>query len=391
MTKFSNSDEAGRWLERELDGQGIPRSLPTTEWLETLLGLQAIGPLDEWPESQRARLLGFLQALLRRTRPDSGVFFGPTPDRKLAMASLTLLMKWGGDPSFAKVLSLWNPKSKDSDTTALPPLPTDLRLDLACSVLRPSWSRQGDWLAIDHRGKSASSFVELGVGGRTIIGPSWDFETAAPLSKPPTVTFAKSSAYADGVEWTFRSGRGLVTRSAVLLRTRKIAILAQQNEAGASMRSTAFQVQGPLTRSDSSEVRSWTFRQPQGRPTVRLIPLISGEQAESSRAEVETGPGEFRIRSSAEGRRQWLGMLACWERPPSLVRVLTVSEKSKVCASDRAFAVRLAWGRYDEGLVIYRSLAKPELRTFLGHQTQARFIVGRFTTAGQVIPLLTME
>ena len=50
----------------------------------------------------------------------------------------------------------------------------------------------------------------------------------------------------------------------------------------------------------------------------------------------------------------------------------------------------MTWGR-DETLVVYRSLARPGLRAFLGHQTRARFLVGLFTAEGEVEPLVKVE
>jgi hypothetical protein len=66
---------------------------------------------------------------------------------------------------------------------------------------------------------------------------------------------------------------------------------------------------------------------------------------------------------------------------------LTVTVRSRVCPTDVAFGARISWGR-DETLLIYRSLARPDLRSVLGHQTAARFLVGVFTAAGEVEPLL---
>ena len=69
---------------------------------------------------------------------------------------------------------------------------------------------------------------------------------------------------------------------------------------------------------------------------------------------------------------------------------LTVAERSRPCAPGVAFAARVAWGR-GEQLVIYRSLARPALRSFLGHQTTARFLIGEFTRGGEVVPLLKID
>ena len=48
-------------------------------------------------------------------------------------------------------------------------------------------------------------------------------------------------------------------------------------------------------------------------------------------------------------------------------------------------------GSGDEGLLIYRSLAPPALRSVLGHQTSARFLVGLFTREGDVVPIIKVD
>jgi hypothetical protein len=67
-----------------------------------------------------------------------------------------------------------------------------------------------------------------------------------------------------------------------------------------------------------------------------------------------------------------------------------VSQNSKACAPETAFAARISWGR-NETLLIYRSLAKPALRSFLGHQTRARFLIGLFSSEGEVEPLVKID
>ncbi len=91
-------------------------------------------------------------------------------------------------------------------------------------------------------------------------------------------------------------------------------------------------------------------------------------------------------------RRVWMPLLLSWDpaiRKP-FTGVLTVVEQSKIGAPNVAFAARVGWGR-GEGLVVYRSFAKPALRSFLGFQTTARFFVGSFSTEGEVEPFLTIE
>ena len=71
-------------------------------------------------------------------------------------------------------------------------------------------------------------------------------------------------------------------------------------------------------------------------------------------------------------------------------RPLTVSERSKACGPEVAFGARVTWGRNDT-LLVYRSLAKTTPRALLGHQATARYLVGLFSTEGEVEPLLQLE
>jgi hypothetical protein len=103
---------------------------------------------------------------------------------------------------------------------------------------------------------------------------------------------------------------------------------------------------------------------------------------------------ELVVRQRPEGRRAWRPLLLSWEpgrdRKSVQWRTLTVTQERRVCAPETAFAVRVSWGR-DETLVVYRSLARPATRAFLGHQTSAQFLIGLFNRDGEVEPLLNVE
>ena len=100
------------------------------------------------------------------------------------------------------------------------------------------------------------------------------------------------------------------------------------------------------------------------------------------------------LNQASAGKRCWLPLLVSWDskrhRKEVHWRILSVSENARNVAPDRAFAVRVSWGR-DETYVIYRSLGKPATRAFLGHQTTARFLVGLFRADGTVEPILKVD
>ena len=128
---------------------------------------------------------------------------------------------------------------------------------------------------------------------------------------------------------------------------------------------------------------------------MRVLPVgLPRLPYETERGSFTEEGREIVLRQRQEGRRCWLPLLASWDpvrnRKGVQWRVLTVSEKSKPCAPETAFAVRVSWGR-DDTLVIYRSLGRPAIRSFLGHQTSARFLVGLFDKAGDVKPILKVD
>ena len=63
-----------------------------------------------------------------------------------------------------------------------------------------------------------------------------------------------------------------------------------------------------------------------------------------------------------------------------------MAENSAACPPGAAFAARVGWGAGREGLLVYRSLGPAALRSVLGHQTRARFLVAGFTPTGEVRP-----
>ncbi|MFO0891423.1 MAG: hypothetical protein U0790_20045 [Isosphaeraceae bacterium] len=102
----------------------------------------------------------------------------------------------------------------------------------------------------------------------------------------------------------------------------------------------------------------------------------------------------LRLTTAPRGRRCWIPLLVSWDgrrhRKRLSWRQLTVSEDGRVCPPDVASAVRVSWGR-DDTYVIYRSLGPPAHRAFLGHQTDARFLIGRFNLEGDVEPLVSLD
>jgi hypothetical protein len=345
------------------------------------------------PPDSVARIEGLFEWLVHVSRPDASIVFGPH-GRESARA--VRLRKWASlssDPALASVVRRWFPASPGTNSSLVsPPLPAYSDEDRVLAILRPDWTTEGDWVAVDHRARGDDSRIEVASGGNPWLIGSWrSLDRPDSTSPGPTrPTSWSTGAYADALEWTFRAGPSKITRTAVLLRYRQIALLAQQEDGPAAATGFRVGLAKGTTPSPLSDQRAWSLGR--SRSKASLIPLaLPALPYVTERGSFTVEAGEAVLRQTSEGRRRWLPLVISWGKSPVHWRVVTVTEKSKVCPSDVAFGARLSWGTGQDGLLIYRSLGRPALRVVLGHQTRARFLIGRFTPDGNVVPLLSLD
>jgi len=400
------SAELIAWLDGELDAEGLPRRLPTTAWGECLDSVAAVvaGRPGGWPETCDARLEGWVRSTFRFLRPDGSAIFaapGPDPGR---LAGLRAWAERLSDPTLVALAHRWCPPRGGRDATpGPPPLPAHASPVLPMAILRPDWSARGDWIAVDQRQPAGPTLLELVGAGRRWLGPAWS-AGADPgdggSAGPARPTHWQTGPFADLAEWAFDTPGGRVVRMALLLRGRSLALLADQVDGAdphPAMRMALAAGVGAgvgVGSAPAAEAAGLALAAGRGR-SLRLLPIgLPMVQAPNDRGSLAIADGSIVLRQRAEGGRCWLPLLASWlpgrDRRPTRWRPLTVAEGSRACPPGVAFAARVTWGR-GETLVIYKSLAKPALRTFLGHQTRARFLVGLFTRDGDVRPLAKIE
>ena len=390
------TDRLGRWLDRELDGEGAPRRLPVGEWSLCLTLLaetrQAWG--ENWSPELDARIEGFFLATLRFMRPDGSMVFGPLG---IADSTKQALRSWAdhlSEPGFKTVIDWWFPGPHARHSP--PPLPASARTDHPLASLRADWSKSGDLMAIDHRQRGSETCFEFIGLGRTWLGPTWAFATdqlAAVGRARPSLWVSNYSV--DLAEWSFRVGPLRVVRTALLFRGRRLALLADQIDGKPTAGEMRVGIREGIDVIPSAENRSLALTLGARVASPRLIPLgLPYRSSGGERGTFQRQGNELVLRQPIDGRRGWLPLLVSWEsgrnRKTLVWKPLTVSEGPKICGAETAVAYRVAWGR-DESLVIYRSLARPVPRSFLGHKTAARFLIGLFTKEGNVEPILTVQ
>jgi len=391
-----NEQPLTRWLDRELDSEGVPIRLAIPEWHECLRVLAtARKQRREWPETWEEPITRLIQTTLRFSRPDgsaatdfatSGGASAPTTksrESKPEHSSKRVDRSDGG----------WLSQRKGEHPPGA--LAAWASTDRVLAVLRADGLATADFLAIDHRHARSDCRIELFGAGRSWLGPSWTIDGEAGTTPRPRPQAWISISAAALAEWSSRAGAMRLTRSTVLLRARRLALLAVLVEKSSNLsQSLEVRVSLPpaVTAVPDKDSRAFLLTEPKKRGSALVLPIgLPCVAYATDRGKFQTEGDALVLNQTPMGRRSWLPLLVSWDsvrnRRDVNWRILTVSERSQIVSPDRAFAARVSWGRH-ETYVIYRSLGPPAIRAFLGHQTRARFLVGLFTPEATVEPIL---
>ncbi len=396
-----NSSRLDRWLARELEPDGAPIRLTIPEWWQCIWSLaDARKRRAGWPKEIDRRTLALLRSALRFSRPSGRAateFEARDLDNK-ARACLAQLAQAYGRSGEARVIRWW--LSLPDGVHVPPPLPAWSSSRHVLAVLRGGWKKGDDLLVLDHRTREPATRLELIGSGHSWLGVAWRLAGIDAATSPVKPQSWTTNSVADLLEWSWRSSGLRITRTALLLRGRRLALLGDQVDGpdlpGRSIE-TEFDLPAGVKAEPIPGSRGLLLRATNGRAAAQVLPVALPAAA------YETERGKFRLvddsprlalSQTAGGKRCWLPLLISWDaarhRKRLSWRVLTVAEDSQVCGPDVAFAVRVSWAR-DDTLVIYRSLGPPGPRSFLGYQTRARFLVARFTSEGNVEPLVSLD
>ena len=396
----NNRQPLTRWLAQEVDSRGSLARLAIPDWHLCLDAIRearrSAGRLPaEWDDA----LARLIIAALRFSRPDgspAGDFEAGRGYRPPEKSLRDWLIATEGTET-AKYLHAWQ-SSRKRDLNFSPEAPAWDVARGVLSVLRDEASGNGDFVAIDHRVSGPSCRFELFGSGRSWLGPSWAIGGEAGLATRATPGSRISVAGAEIAEWSYRLGTKKVTQTILLLAGRRIALL-----------SALFEAQGPLPGSHIVRLelppsivaaplrgcRGFRLTGSKRRDSAQVLPIaLPSLSYDTERGSFLAEGDQLVLSQTPAGRRCWLPLLVSWDsarnRKTTTWRVLTVTERSKAVPHGRAFAARVSWGRH-ESYVIYRSLAPPASRAFLGYRTHARFLIGLFTPDGNVTPIVKID
>ncbi len=387
-----------RWLERRLVGvEQVPAfGEPTTWWeiLEVFTRWREERP-SEWPESLDRLVSGLLKNALRFSRTDGSPVFEPEDAPSGRGELVRRWVGWLEDPALGTLSRWWFPargRSARVDQESGPPLPAVSAERMVLAMLRADWSDQGDFLAVNQPDGLSSSRVELRAGGRWLIGPDWTLpDRSGPWTSPRRVVWTTDSR-ADALEWSVRADGSRITRTAVLMRGARVALLAEQRPATGLRTTACLPLSAEVSASLAQDGSSGILKSPGMK--AQILPLVlAREEPGQAAGRLWLDGRQLLLDVASSGKRVWIAWLIVWDvartRRTPVIRPLTVTSRTVRCAADEAQAYRIGWGSGQDSLVVYRSLTRPDLRTFLGQQTNARFLMGQFDSSGTLHPRLT--
>ena len=397
--RHGNAQPLTRWLGRELDSGGAPIRLPISDWHNCVDAVLRAKPHDgEWPSQWDDPIARLVQTTLWFTRRD-GVPVTELDAAKPKQPTDRTMRDYANHlraPCVERIIQHWVSRTQSSHSN-------ERRIAWGGSkrvleVLRPGWPGEGDFLAIDHREAKSSCRFELFGAGRSWLGPFWKTDANTAATRAPRVQSWISDSAGGLAEWSFRAAGARITQSALILGGRSLAMLSMLVENRPRLLSNpglSVSLPRAIGAAPIANSRAFLLTPSSKRGSAQVLPIgLPSLPYPTERGTFLAQDDELVLNQTSAGRCCWLPLLVSWDskrhRKEVHWRILSVSENARNVSPDRAFAVRVSWGR-DETYVIYRSLGKPALRAFLGHQTGARFLVGLFKADGSVEPILKVD
>jgi len=268
-------------------------------------------------------------------------------------------------------------------------------------VSRTRWSADADSLAIAHH--SALPAIEFAAFGRRVFSGTWDFrvridddDMTLPSECDAVCWFSDADADYVELQWTTEPGL-VICRQAMLTRGDHQLLLADSVSAP-SRPEARIEIEAslPLAKGTAGEIlrpgRELRLRAddvplrciPIGLPMDHLLRGAGSLEPEIDRVVVrQNGIGAVFVPILMDWHPQRRDVPADW-------RTLTVTEDGRKLGPEAAAGCRVRLGKRQ--LLVYRNLnASKAKRAVLGHHHDHETVIGRFTSDGDVDPLVFVE
>lgn len=268
-------------------------------------------------------------------------------------------------------------------------------------VSRTRWSADADSLVIAHH--SAIPSIEFAAFGRRFFSGTWDFrvridDADVALAAECDVVCWFSDADAEYVELQWTTEPGLVIcRQAMLTRGDHQLLLADSVAAPARPAARVeIEAALPLVQGTSGELLrpGREVRLNADKVPVRCFPIaLPMDRILRSTGSLEPENDRLIVRQAGLGAA-YSPVLFDWHprrrELPADWRLLTVTEDGRRLSAEAAVGCRIRLGKRQ--LLVYRNLnGSKAKRAVLGHHHDHETVIGRFTSDGEVDPLVLVE
>ncbi|HEY5316046.1 MAG TPA: hypothetical protein VIK18_26195 [Pirellulales bacterium] len=400
-------------MEELLDGEGLPRFQQFDSLLPLLACWTRVRSMAEktdeadWPPSAERQFAELLRHAVRLSRVDGTLTLTGQPlDAELLRAAARLT----GDRRVKRLVCAWEAevgqvpgrfevsgRGNWSAKRANPAMHSEWS-DFA--LLRRDWSPASPRLAVGYSGRT---LVCEAAAGRHVLfsGPCQpEVRSAGRLLEPASgweeVCWV-SDEDGDYVELEMLLENSVRIQRQMYLARRDLFLFSADTMLSGEAMPLEYDVAftlGPDLNSLVAEetCEAWLAAK---KPQATVLPVALGEWRSDARAgRLTFGDGRLRLRQSTPSGRGlfaplWFDLNRSRLGLPLTWRGLTVAENRENQPRDAAVGYRVQVGR--QNWLIYRSFTGGANRTLLGHHLLTQFLIGQFTTAGEVLKLIEIE
>lgn len=302
----------------------------------------------------------------------------------------------------ARIGKLLSSIDTDYDETDLPEASVESEWS-SLAVLATGWDKSSARLLVDY--STPEMRIELESAGRTLLSGSWTSETTLDGKVLDPVDDWEQQCWhsddeCDFLDLTLELAAGVRLERQLFLGKEDGFLIAHDvlhgpEDAVCEWRHTsAMPLANGYTFAGEGETRDGQLLDAKGNPRSAILPLALAEwRTERRFGELAMANQHLTLTHTARGARLssplWFDLRSRRASKPRTWRQLTVAASLEVAPSDVAVGYRVQVG--DAQWLLYRSLADPANRTFMGQNTAAELVVGRFFRTGEFDELLAVD